>query len=119
MPAARSRRMRPAGGSTVSKAWLWAFAGENVTVYLIAPGRGYEHACEILGEDYSGVLERDGWAPYRRFTNAKHQTCACASAAADRRADRRLGRGAGARPARRPADPQGRARACATSATRT
>jgi transposase len=57
------------------KAWLWAFAGENVTVYLIAPGRGYEHAAEILGEDYSGVLERDGWAPYRRFTRAKHQTC--------------------------------------------
>ena len=57
------------------KAWLWAFAGEQVTVYLIAPGRGFEHACEILGEDYSGVLERDGWAPYRRFTNAKHQTC--------------------------------------------
>jgi transposase len=58
------------------KAWLWAFAGENVTVYLIAPGRGYEHAIEILGEDFSGVLERDGWAAYRRFTHAKHQTCA-------------------------------------------
>ena len=58
------------------KAWLWAFAGENVTVYLIAPGRGYEHAAEILGDDYSGVLERDGWAPYRRFTSARHQTCA-------------------------------------------
>lgn len=57
------------------KAWLWAFAGENVTVYLIAPGRGYEHAAEVLGEDFSGVLERDGWAPYRRFANAKHQTC--------------------------------------------
>jgi len=57
------------------RAWLWAFAGENVTVYLIAPGRGFEHACEILGEDYSGVLERDGWAPYRRFIHAKHQTC--------------------------------------------
>ena len=57
------------------KAWLWAFAGENVTVYLIAAGRGYEHAAEILGEDYSGVLERDGWAPYRRFTHARHQTC--------------------------------------------
>jgi transposase len=57
------------------KAWLWAFAGENVTVYLIAAGRGYEHAAEILGEDYDGVLERDGWAPYRRFTHAKHQTC--------------------------------------------
>lgn len=58
------------------KAWLWAFAGENATVYLIAPGRGYEHAEQILGEDYAGVLERDGWAPYRRFTAAKHQTCA-------------------------------------------
>jgi transposase len=57
------------------KAWLWAFAGDNVTVYLIAPGRGYDHAAEILGEDYAGVLERDGWAPYRRFTKAKHQTC--------------------------------------------
>ncbi|MEA2130243.1 MAG: transposase [Solirubrobacteraceae bacterium] len=57
------------------KAWLWAFAGENVTVYLIAGGRGYEHAAEVLGEGYAGVLERDGWAPYRRFTNAKHQTC--------------------------------------------
>ena len=57
------------------KAWLWAFAGDQVTVYLIASGRGYEHAVEILGEDYAGVLERDGWAPYRRFTHAKHQTC--------------------------------------------
>lgn len=57
------------------KAWLWAFVGENVTVYLIAQGRGYEQAAEVLGEDYSGVLERDGWAPYRRFTVAKHQTC--------------------------------------------
>lgn len=57
------------------KAWLWAFAGENVTVYLIAAGRGYEHAAQILGEDYTGVLERDGWAPYRRFANARHQTC--------------------------------------------
>ena len=57
------------------KAWLWAFAGEEVTVYLIAQGRGFEHAAQILGEDYSGVLERDGWAPYRQFTAAKHQTC--------------------------------------------
>ncbi len=57
------------------KAWLWAFAGENVTVYLIAQGRGYEHAAEILGADFSGVLERDGWAPYRQFTDARHQTC--------------------------------------------
>jgi transposase len=57
------------------KAWLWAFAGEHVTVYLIARGRGYEQAAQILGEEFSGVLERDGWAPYRQFTAARHQTC--------------------------------------------
>ena len=57
------------------KSWLWAFVGENVTVYLIAQGRGYEHAAAILGEGFSGVLERDGWAPYRRFQDARHQTC--------------------------------------------
>jgi hypothetical protein len=57
------------------KRWLWVFVGENATVYLIAEGRGYEHAAGILGENFSGVLERDGWAPYRRFTQARHQTC--------------------------------------------
>jgi Transposase IS66 family len=46
-----------------------------VTVYLIASGRGYEDAKVILGEDFSGVLERDGWAPYWRFELASHQTC--------------------------------------------
>ena len=29
----------------------------------------------ILGASFSGVLERDGWAPYRQFTAARHQTC--------------------------------------------
>lgn len=56
------------------KRWLWAFVGDGVTVYLIG-GRGYEDACGILGEDFSGVLERDGWAPYRSFKQARHQTC--------------------------------------------
>ena len=55
--------------------WLWVFVGDSVTVYLIAPGRGYEQACIVLGADFSGVLERDGWAPYRRFQHAEHQTC--------------------------------------------
>jgi len=52
------------------------FVGDDgVTVYLIAPGRGYEQARSVLGENFSGVLERDGWAPYRRFEHARHQTC--------------------------------------------
>jgi transposase len=55
--------------------WLWVFVGDDVTVYLIAAGRGYDQAASVLGPDFSGVLERDGWAPYRRFANARHQTC--------------------------------------------
>ena len=55
--------------------WLWVFVGELVTVYLIAAGRGYEQASSVLGEDFAGVLERDGWAPYRRFEHAAHQSC--------------------------------------------
>lgn len=58
-----------------ARAWLWAFAGAQVTVYRIAHGRGYADAAAVLGEGYAGVLERDGWAPYRRFARAIHQTC--------------------------------------------
>jgi transposase len=58
-----------------ARAWLWAFVGAQVTVYRIAPGRGYKDAAAILGEGYAGVLERDGWAPSRRFEHAPHQTC--------------------------------------------
>jgi transposase len=54
---------------------LWAFVGAQVTLYRIAHGRGYADAVAVLGEGYAGVLERDGWAPYRRFGNATHQTC--------------------------------------------
>lgn len=55
--------------------WLWAFATADTTVYTIRPGRGYVDAATILGEDFAGVLARDGWAPYRRFVHADHQTC--------------------------------------------
>jgi transposase len=58
-----------------AKAWLWAFVGAGVTVYRIATGRGFDDAAVVLGSDYAGVLERDGWAPYRRFTSATHQSC--------------------------------------------
>jgi hypothetical protein len=57
------------------KAWLHVFVGEGVTCYEVARDRGYEEAAAVLGEDFAGVLERDGWAPYRRFTDARHQSC--------------------------------------------
>jgi hypothetical protein len=46
-----------------------------VVTYRIACGRGFDDAAAVLGADYAGVLERDGWAPYRRFIKAAHQTC--------------------------------------------
>jgi transposase len=61
-----------------ARAWLWAFVGSALVVYRIATGagaRGFDTAQAVLGADYPGVLERDGWAPYRRFTRARHQSC--------------------------------------------
>ena len=55
--------------------WLWAFATPDTTVYAIRPGRGFADAAAILGADFDGVLVRDGWAPYRQFAKALHQTC--------------------------------------------
>ena len=55
--------------------WLWAFATPDTTVYRIQAGRGFEEAAAVLGADFAGVLVRDGWAPYRQFTAAAHQTC--------------------------------------------
>jgi transposase len=55
--------------------WLWAAATPDTTVYAIQPGRGFAEAATLLGADFAGVLVRDGWAPYRRFDQAIHQTC--------------------------------------------
>ncbi len=58
-----------------SSAWLWAFTNRRETVYSIASGRGFAEASEILGKEYAGTLVADGWAPYRSFAQATHQTC--------------------------------------------
>lgn len=56
-------------------AWLWAFAASSVTIYAICEGRSFDDATTVLPADFSGVLCRDGWAPYRKFTDAVHQSC--------------------------------------------
>lgn len=56
-------------------AWLWVIVTPKVTVYRIMEGRGFEEACTLLGADFNGTLVRDGWAPYRNFALATHQTC--------------------------------------------
>jgi len=55
--------------------WLWVAMSAQVTVYDILPGRGFDQAASILGQDYPGWLIHDGWAPYYRFPKAFHQSC--------------------------------------------
>lgn len=55
--------------------WLWVFATAQTIVYAIQDGRGFEEASAVLGANFDGILVRDGWAPYRRFEHAAHQTC--------------------------------------------
>jgi transposase len=55
--------------------WAHVAVGEQATVYTIRRGRGYAEAAELVGEQYGGFLVRDGWAPYRKFGQAFHQTC--------------------------------------------
>jgi len=56
-------------------AWLWAAATKVATAYWVADGRGYSEACEVISPEFSGVMVRDGWAPYRSFERATHQSC--------------------------------------------
>jgi transposase len=55
--------------------WLWVFASPDTTVYAIRPGRSFDDAATILDPGFDGVLIRDGWAPYRQYADAFHQTC--------------------------------------------
>jgi transposase len=55
--------------------WLWVWATGDTTVYAILPGRGLAQAASVIGLDYPGVLQHDGWHSYRYFTAAAHQTC--------------------------------------------
>lgn len=63
-----------------TKAWLWVFVGirpdgRKVVLYLIARYRGFSVAESVIGRNYRGILNHDGWAPYDRFLLATHQTC--------------------------------------------
>lgn len=55
--------------------WLWVWTTAETTVYAILPGRGLAQAASVIGLDYPGVLQHDGWHSYRYFTAAAHQTC--------------------------------------------
>ena len=56
-------------------AWLWVATSPDVTTYHVADDRSFDAAQVLIDADYNGVIIRDGWAVYRRYTNAAHQTC--------------------------------------------
>lgn len=55
--------------------WLWVAATENAEVFKLQEGRGQEQAKALLGEDFSGIIQRDRWKPYEIFKKAQHQLC--------------------------------------------
>ncbi len=55
--------------------WLWVAANDEVTLCWVAEGRGFAQATERIAADYSGVLVRDGYVVYDRYTAATHQSC--------------------------------------------
>jgi len=56
-------------------AWLHTLVGPEATAYVIDPTRSGAVAEAILGLDYDGAMIHDGWSPYDRFENARHQQC--------------------------------------------
>jgi hypothetical protein len=56
-------------------AWLWAATTKDATAYKVADGRGFEQATVFVDDDYAGTVVRDGWAVYRQYSKATHQTC--------------------------------------------
>jgi len=55
--------------------WLWDFVTDLFTLYVIRPSRGVDVPAEVLGMDYAGRMTPDDWAPYDRFTQARHPQC--------------------------------------------
>jgi transposase len=56
-------------------AWLWVATSPDVTVYHVADDRSFDAAKVLIDADYPGVVIRDGWAVYRQYSHAAHQTC--------------------------------------------
>ena len=55
-------------------AWLWVAANDEITLCWIADGRSFTDATEVIHPDYNGVIVRDGWVVYDRYSKAVHQS---------------------------------------------
>jgi transposase len=48
----------------IISSWLWVVCSELFTIYVIVPHRCASVVREVLGEDFKGLLMRDGWRSY-------------------------------------------------------
>jgi transposase len=55
--------------------WLHVAVGDEATCYFIDRQRSADALEKIIGLDYSGTLNHDGFASYDRFEDAMHQAC--------------------------------------------
>lgn len=55
--------------------WMWVAVSQEVTVYMVLPGRGFAEAALLLGAEYSGWVVHDGLRCYYGFQQAFHQSC--------------------------------------------
>src|SRR5262245_30943379 len=55
--------------------WLWCFANEDVTYYMIHPERGEPALREFFIEEFAGTLVSDFWGSYNKITAASRQKC--------------------------------------------
>ena len=55
--------------------WLHAAATADLCAYVIDAGRGKQATDRLIGQNFSGTLVHDGWAPYDRYFDASHQQC--------------------------------------------
>jgi transposase len=56
-------------------AWLHCWVSPRATCYVIDPSRSADALEEVIGRDYAGYLNHDGWSSYDRFHQATHQQC--------------------------------------------
>ena len=63
-----------------SNCYMWVMVSSRwskfpCAVYRYYPDRKYEHAREMIGADYSGIIQSDGYEAYQKLQDAKNAMC--------------------------------------------
>lgn len=53
--------------------WLWTFVGEQQTIYVIRKHRNESVPKEILGNDFTGIINSDGHSTYRKIGSGQQR----------------------------------------------